>query len=155
MVSKFQKPFCLSSNVKDTIYGLTNNGLIENEERLLPYDEYFNRVLELAYYRTIAKIALNIINKDEHEFLYSLINLDNITYPDKNEITNLKFSNKTFTEIKSLIDKYDKDIREIINSSLENKDLDIANEFAKSIRYIINIVHHKNKKEELNIAVDL
>ena len=155
MIKKFQKPFCLSSNIKDTIYGLTNNGLIENNECLLSYDEYYNRILELAYYRTVAKVGLDIINKEEHESLYSLINLDKITYPDKNEIYNMEFANKSYADLKAILDKYDKDIREIINSSLENKDLNIANEFAKSIRYITNVIHHQNKKEDINIAIEL
>ncbi len=154
-LSKFSEPFYLSSKVKDTIYGLTGNGLIQNEECLLPYDEYFNRVLELAYYRTIAKIAINVIDKEEHENVYNFINLENINIPENNELYNISFANKTFNELKTTIDKYEKEIRESLNAYLDNKNLEIANEFSKSIRYITNIIRGHNKKDAINIAIEL
>ena len=155
LLDKFQEPFFLSSKVEGTIYGLTSNGIMDNEECIIPYDEYFNQILELAYYRTIAKLALNIIDSNEHDTIYNFINLEKASIPEKQNILSINFADKAFMDIKDLIDQNENEIRKNLNIYLNDKGSEIAKEFAKSIKYITNIIHNKNKKDDVNIAIDL
>ena len=155
LIDKFQEPFFLSSKVKDTIYGLTNNGIVENEECLIPYDEYFNQVLELAYYRTISKIALNIIDQKEHSNILNFINLESPVIPEKQNLLSITFADIPFIDIKGIVEKYETEVRKNLNIYLNDKESEIANEFTKSIQYMTNIIRNKNKKDPVNIAIEL
>lgn len=144
-------PMCATTNSYYAIAPI----LIED----IPYLEYINNICEVAYYRVLAKLA---INKIEEEKATGIINdfiiLNNIDFSSsKGNPLTYNYNGVSFFIIKDLINQY---IPLIINtlSIYIDKILEYNNfidEFKKSIRYLANISQNNSKNKNINIATNL
>ena len=127
-----------------SIYSINNNS----------YNEYFNQVSEISYYRILSKIILNkITNEKDLNIINDFINFENITI--KQNILDIEFNNNSFYDIKDLINTY---LPEIINTlkiymEKEDKFKIIIKEFSKSLLYLSNLLNNQDKKRKSNIAL--
>lgn len=149
LIKSINEPLNITARINDSYYGLSNN---EQED----YVEYFNYVCEISYYRVIAKIALNKIEKKEDkDIVDKFISLKNIKI-NKDELEYV-FNEHNFSEIKDLINRYIPDIINTLNMYMDNDKnlLEFIEEFKKSIQYIVNLTRGLNKKDNLNIAFNI
>ena len=127
-----------------SIYSINNNS----------YNEYFNQVSEISYYRILSKIILNkITNEKDLKIINDFINFEKITI--KQNILDIDFNNNSFYDIKDLINTY---LPEIINTlkiymEKEDKFKIIIKEFSKSLLYLSNLLNNQDKKRKSNIAL--
>lgn len=153
--------FCtpvLSSSTNNSYYGISIS-TIENKNKTkeIPYNEYFNSVCEVAYYRTLAKIVINKVEKENDKIIMN----DFIDLTNYQEDVNLKlpefskYNNMEFSNIKDLINIYIPEIIDTLSKYFETKEIDkLCLEFQKSISYISNLVQSHNKKDNYNIALN-
>ena len=128
-VAAFGDPICACARINDSYYGICHAGFVHPKSMscLQTYNDYFNSVCEVAYYRTLAKLIINLkeLTNEDKEQIQALINL-----PEENIIDTLDyyFNNDEHITI-------------------------LTEEFKKSIIYISNILQKRDKKTESNIAV--
>ena len=141
------KKFKHTAQVKNSFYSIScikiNNESIDN------YNEYFNTLVELSYYRTIAKIVLNkMVVPEEIKIIKNFIGLNNVEIePDK-----IMFNTIAFKEIKDIINKNIPDIKKTLEIYMDKKIDTLLEEFKKSMQYIANKLTNNNKKAKINIA---
>ncbi len=148
IVSSFGSPLEIASQIKDSYYSITN---IETED----YNEYFNNICEVAYYRVISKILKSRNNTEvDNKILDSIISLENVKINNNNLIDSI-YNGITFNEIKDLVNRNIPDIMNTLKIYMEQEDkLDILiEEFKKSLTYLSNILEGVPKKENTNIAI--
>lgn len=142
-------PMCATNNA---YYGIAFSDIDE-----IPYLEYINNICEVAYYRVLAKIAINKIDEEKAiNIIDNFISLNNITFSSsKSNPLTYSYNEVSFTVIKDLINQY---IPLIINtlSIYIEKILEYNNfidEFKKSIKYLVNISRNNLKNKTINIAI--
>ncbi len=161
-VAAFGAPICGCARINDSYYGISHAGfLLPNVMSCLQtYNDYFNSVCEVAYYRTLAKLIINLKELDGYDktLIQALINLD------ENEIgfiSNIEsavlmtISNHPFGTIKDCINKYMPNIVDTLDYYFNNDEhmTTLSEEFKKSILYISNILQKREKRTKSNIAV--
>ncbi len=147
--------FPFSCHKKDKIYSISRRYIVANDEQI-SYIDYTNALLEISYYRIIAKIAIaKIKDKKDKETVDNFINLNNLTCSNLNPLDS-SFKDIPFTTIKDIINNYIAEItntlhKYIIDSAYQNN---ITEEFIKAILYISNLIEEKDKKQTRNITIE-
>ena len=157
LINIFGTPNHGGGTINNSYYSISHAGLLnENNSCICSYNEYFNNICEVAYYRIISKIIINKVEKEtEKEIINNFIELNNIEFiNDTNNPIEAKYNGIEFINIKDLINTYIPLIINTLKKYVENKD-DLAKEFKKSIKYITNLCEGRDKKEECNIAISL
>ncbi len=161
-VNAFGEPICACGRIHDSYYGISHAGIIsdKNHNCVQTYNDYFNNICETAYYRTLAKLVINLkeLDEDDKEIIQSLITLnqDTITFTDDlKSATNIVCGNYTIEKIKDTIDYYLQNILETLNYYFNNEEQIsiLVDEFKKSLLYISNILQGRDKKTISNIAI--
>ena len=157
LINIFGTPNHGGGTINNSYYSISHAGLLnENNSCICSYNEYFNNICEVAYYRIISKIIINKVEKEtEKEIINNFIELNNIEFiNDTNNPIEAKYNGIEFINIKDLINTYIPLIINTLKKYVEKKD-DLAKEFKKSIKYITNLCEGRDKKEECNIAISL
>ena len=149
----------LSASTTNSYYGISINKITNQENtKEIPYNDYFNSVCEVAYYRTLSKIVINKVEKEkDKDILNDFINLTNYQEDPVLKLPEFsKYNNVDFNIIKDLINTYIPEIIDTLNKYLETEQIqNLRTEFKKSIQYISNLVQGHNKKDSYNIALDI
>ena len=59
----FSTPIHSSGRINDSVYGISHSGVITNDLTCInSYNDYFNNICEVSYYRVLAKIILDIVD---------------------------------------------------------------------------------------------
>ena len=149
LIKKFGTPLESTSTINNSYYGIA---VIKDHDS---YQDYFNSISEISYYRVLAKLIINKVAKEEDKILINdFILLKKLTINNYNPLE-CQFNNNEFGNIKDLINKYIPDIINSLNIYMEQEDkiVDLISEFKKSLSYISNLVLGRNKKEIINIAL--
>lgn len=157
LIKTFGTPNHGGATINNSYYSISHAGLLnENNSCVCSYNEYFNNLCEVAYYRIISKIIINTIEKEtEKEIINKFIDFDNIEFiTDVNDPIQAKYNGIEFNKVKDLINTYIPLIINTLKKHVESKD-NLTKEFKKAITYIYNICEGRNKKEESNIAISL
>ncbi len=159
-IKKFTNPIHSSSRLNDSIYGISHSGVIdENLNCTKSYTDYFNSILEVAYYRILSKIVLEAIkDKSVKEKLNNFINLSNVSF-EKAEMKSPEqacYNELSFEVLKDLINQYIPLVSSTINIYMTNPENNpaIIDEFKKSITYISNITEGREKRAESLITIN-
>jgi len=148
-IDSFGSPI-YSSSTNGSYYGISLTDIND-----IPYNDFFNSVCEVAYYRTIAKIAINKIEKEiDKEIINDFIDIDDYVENKPSLPEYATFGKHTFREIKDLINSYIPEITKTLNIYMEEQIDTLEKEFKKSILYIFNCIYQNDKKEETNIALN-
>lgn len=142
-------PMCATNN---SYYGIALSNTDE-----MTYFEYINNICEVAYYRVLAKIAINKIDEEKTiNIINNFISLNNIIFSSsKSNPLTYSYNEVSFTIIKDLINQYVPIIINTLSIYIE-KILEYNNfidEFKKSIKYLVNISHNNLKNKTINIAI--
>lgn len=147
--------FPFSCHKKDKIYSMSRRYIVASDEHI-SYIDYTNALLEISYYRIIAKIAIaKIKDKKDASIVDNFINLNNLTCPHLNPLDS-SFNDIPFTTIKDIINNYIAEItntlhKYIIDSAYQES---ITEEFTKAILYISNLIEQKDKRQIRNITIE-
>ncbi len=147
-IESFGNPI-YSSATRESYYGISLNSIND-----ITYNDFFNSACEVAYYRVIAKIVINKIEKEtEKEIIDNFIELINYTEDHIKLPEYASFNSVSFKDIKDLINTYIPDIITSLNLYFESDKLELLiEEFKKSLQYIFNIANNIDKKQKTNIA---
>ena len=158
--TSFSSPIHSSGRINDSIYGISHSGIIKNDLTCInSYNNYFNNICEVAYYRTIAKIILDIIDEEKAKtIIQNFIGLSNVSF-SKSKIESpelAEYNSVSFETIKDLINQYIPLISSTLNIYMTDKDKNeqLVKEFKKSILYISNICQGRDKKFPSNIVIN-
>lgn len=155
----FKEPIYSSGRYNNSLYGISHSGIMDEENKCIKsYNDYFNIICEVAYYRILSKIVIEIINDTKaHEIISNFISLKDVSFT-KAKIPSpelAEYNNINFETIKDLINQYIPLISSTLNIYMtdEEKKESLIQEFKKSILYISNICQKRPKKENSNIAI--
>ena len=155
--NKLQKPALSCSFINDYIFGINHIGINNIDENKISYNEVFNNISEIAYYRVLAKIISGVITDEKAKsIINNFINLKNVDFKDFNDILLTEYNSINFSTIKDLINQYIPLISSTLSiymSEITKKD-ELIEEFKKSIMYISNLLFKKDKKQISNIALN-
>jgi len=157
LINTFGTPNHGGGTINNSYYSISHAGLLnENNSCICSYNEYFNNLCEVAYYRTISKIIINKVEKEtEKDIINNFIEYENIEFiTDINNPIEAKYNGIEFNSIKDLINTYIPLIINTLKKYVETKD-NLTKEFKKALLYIYNICEGRDKKEESNIAISL
>ncbi len=161
-VAAFGSPICACARINESYYGISHAGFVHPKSMscLQTYNDYFNSVCEVAYYRTLAKLIINLkeLTPEDKEIIQTIITLDEkeIGYVSNLESAVLmKMGSHPFGNIKDTINKYLPNIIDTLDYYFNNDEhiTILTEEFKKSIIYISNILQKRDKKAKSNIAV--
>ncbi len=142
IISNLDKPIISASIVNGKYYAISTSN-IDNIE----YNELFDIVAEIAYYRVLAKLEINKkINEEDLKTLKDFIELDNINSETIKDIN-------SFNDIKDLINKHIVEVTNTMDVYMKNNIETIIEEFQKSITYIFNKLRNNGKKSKNNISI--
>lgn len=156
----FGLPIHSSGRINNSVYGISHSGVIKDDLSCInSYNDYFNNICEVAYYRTLAKIVLDIVDDEQASIIIqNFISLQNVSFKKAAmESPELALYNEvSFDTIKDLINQYIPLISSTINIYMTDKERnkDIITEFTKSIRYISNICQNRDKRFPSNIVIN-
>lgn len=159
IVKEFKHPVYSSGRLNNSIYGISHSGITDEYNKCIKsYNDYFNIVCEVAYYRTISKIIIEIVNDNEAKtIIENFISLREISF-DKAPMKSpelAEYNNINFETIKDLINQYIPLVSSTLNIYMteETQKEILIKEFKKSIMYISNICQDRPKKDYSNIAI--
>lgn len=155
----FYEPIYSSGRLNNSVYGISHSGIMnEYHQCTKSYNDYFNIICEVAYYRTLAKIIIEIITDQKaKEIINNFISLKEVSF-NKAEMRRpdlADYNNVNFETIKDLVNQYIPLVTSTLNiymTESENKK-SLVQEFKKSMLYVSNISQNRNKKENSNIAI--
>ena len=156
----FSTPIHSSGRINNSLYGISHSGVIKDDLSCVnSYNDYFNNICEVAYYRTISKIILDIIDDETAKIIIqNFISLQNVTFTkaemDSPELAD--YNDVSFDTIKDLVNQYIPLISSTLNIYMTDKDRNksLVDEFTKSIKYISNICQGREKKFPSNIVIN-
>ncbi len=139
-----------SSATRNSYYGISLTNINE-----VNYNDLFNSVCEVAYYRTIAKIVINKVEKEtDKDIINDFIELNDYLNNKPYLPEYASYNKHTFNDIKDLINRYIPDITKTLTKYIEEEIDTFKDEFKKSILYIFNCIYGNDKKENINIALN-
>ena len=160
IASSFGAPIHSSGRINQSLYGISHSGVTkEGLTCTNSYNDYFNNICEVSYYRVIAKIIQDIIDDETAKIIVkNFISLNNISF-DKAEMKSpelAEYNDVAFDTIKDLINQYIPLISSTLNIYMTDKEKNknLVDEFKKSIRYINNIIENRDKKFPSNIVIN-
>ncbi len=159
LIKTLAMPMKLSTIINNSYYGLSKRYVVNDNNYVLNYIDYFNYLSEVSYYRVLAKIVLSKIDDEKNKtIIEDFINLKNVTFNEQ-ELRNLeeaKYNGVLFNVVKDLINQYIPSINNIlseyISSSSPKKTL--VEEFRKSLMYLNNKCYNYDKNKQDNISLD-
>lgn len=156
----FSSPIHSSGQINNSLYGLSHSGVIKDDLTCVnSYNDYFNNICEVSYYRTISKIILDIIDDDTAKIIIqNFISLQNVSFT-KAEMESpelAEYNNVSFDTIKDLVNQYIPLISSTLNIYMTDKERhkSLVDEFTKSIKYVSNICQGRDKKFPSNIVIN-
>ncbi len=156
----FGLPIHSSGQINNSIYGISHSGVIKNDLTCVnSYNNYFNNICEVAYYRTLSKIIIDIIDEESAKIIIqNFISLLNVSF-SKAEMESpelAEYNNVSFDTIKDLINQYIPLISSTLNIYMTDKEKNksLVSEFKKSIIYISNICQGREKRFPSNIVIN-
>ncbi len=153
----FKQPILSTGTINNSIYGISLNGIEGNDEQdSLSYNDYFNILCEISYYRILAKIIVGIINDEKASAtVNNFIKLDNIKYQENTNPLTIEYNSINFETIKDLINQYIPLVTSTLNIYMTEQDKkeELLTEFKKSLMYISNIIQNREKRTKSNIAI--
>jgi hypothetical protein len=139
-----------SSATRNSYYGISLTNIND-----VNYNDLFNSVCEVAYYRTIAKIVINKVEKEtDKDIINDFIELNDYLNNKPYLPEYASYNKHTFNDIKDLINRYIPDITKTLTKYIEEEIDTFKDEFKKSILYIFNCIYGNDKKENINIALN-
>ena len=139
-----------SSATRNSYYGISLTSIND-----VNYNDLFNSVCEVAYYRTIAKIVINKVEKEtDKDIINDFIELNDYINNKPYLPEYASYNGHTFNDIKDLINRYIPDITKTLTKYIEEEIDTFKDEFKKSILYIFNCIYGNDKKENINIALN-
>ena len=139
-----------SSATRNSYYGISLTNIND-----VNYNDLFNSVCEVAYYRTIAKIVINKVEKEtDKDIINDFIELNDYLNNKPYLPEYASYNGHTFNDIKDLINRYIPDITKTLTKYIEEEIEVFKDEFKKSILYIFNCIYGNDKKENINIALN-
>ncbi len=157
----FGLPIHSSGQINNSIYGISHSGVIKDDLTCVnSYNNYFNNICEVAYYRILSKIILDIIDEDSAKIIIqNFIGLSNVSF-SKAEMESpelAEYNNVSFDTIKDLINQYIPLISSTLNIYMTDKEKNksLVSEFKKSIIYISNICQGREKRFPSNIVINI
>lgn len=157
--SSLKNPIYSSGTLNSSKYGISHSGITDEYNKCVKsYNDYFNIICEVAYYRTISKIIIDIISDNKaKETITNFISLNNVSFNNAKFLNPLlaEYDGVNFEAIKDLINQYIPLVSTTLNIYLTDNEQHkkIVEEFRKSLLYISNICQNRNKKEKSNIAI--
>ena len=157
--SSLKNPIYSSGTLNSSKYGISHSGITDEYNKCVKsYNDYFNIICEVAYYRTISKIIIDIISDNKaKETITNFISLNNVSFNNAEFLNPLlaEYDGVNFEAIKDLINQYIPLVSTTLNIYLTDNEQHkkIVEEFRKSLLYISNICQNRNKKENSNIAI--
>lgn len=157
--SSLKNPVYSSGTLNSSKYGISHSGITDEYNKCVKsYNDYFNIICEVAYYRTISKIIIDIISDNKaKETITNFISLNNVSFNNAEFLNPLlaEYDGVNFEAIKDLINQYIPLVSTTLNIYLTDNEQHkkIVEEFRKSLLYISNICQNRNKKENSNIAI--
>lgn len=157
--SSLKNPIYSSGTLNSSKYGISHSGITDEYNKCVKsYNDYFNIICEVAYYRTISKIIIDIISDNKaKETITNFISLNNVSFNNAECLNPLlaEYDGVNFEAIKDLINQYIPLVSTTLNIYLTDNEQHkkIVEEFRKSLLYISNICQNRNKKENSNIAI--
>lgn len=156
----FGLPIHSSGQINNSVYGISHSGVITNNLTCVnSYNDYFNNICEVSYYRVLAKIILDIVDDETAKvIIQNFINLSNVSFT-KAEMESpelAEYNEVSFDTIKDLINQYIPLISSTLNIYMTDKDKNksLVSEFKKSIMYISNICQGREKRFPSNIVIN-
>ena len=156
----FSTPIHSSGRINDSVYGISHSGVITNDLTCInSYNDYFNNICEVSYYRVLAKIILDIVDDEMAKIIIqNFISLQNVSFAkaDMESPELAEYNNVSFETIKDLINQYIPLISSTLNIYMTDKEKNkaIVTEFKKSIMYISNICQGRDKRFPSNIVIN-
>lgn len=156
----FSNPIHSSGRINDSVYGISHSGVITNDLTCInSYNDYFNNICEVSYYRVLAKIILDIVDDETAKIIIqNFISLQNVSFSkaDMESPELAEYNNVSFETIKDLINQYIPLISSTLNIYMTDKEKNnaIVTEFKKSIMYISNICQGRDKRFPSNIVIN-
>ena len=156
----FSNPIHSSGRINDSVYGISHSGVITNDLTCInSYNDYFNNICEVSYYRVLAKIILDIVDDETARIIIqNFISLQNVSFAkaDMESPELAEYNNVSFETIKDLINQYIPLISSTLNIYMTDKEKNnaIVTEFKKSIMYISNICQGRDKRFPSNIVIN-
>lgn len=156
----FSTPIHSSGRINDSVYGISHSGVITNDLTCInSYNDYFNNICEVSYYRVLAKIILDIVDDETAKIIIqNFISLQNVSFAkaDMESPELAEYNNVSFETIKDLINQYIPLISSTLNIYMTDKEKNkaIVTEFKKSIMYISNICQGRDKRFPSNIVIN-
>ena len=157
--SYLKNPIYSSGTLNSSKYGISHSGITDEYNKCVKsYNDYFNIICEVAYYRTISKIIIDIISDNKaKETITNFINLNNVSFNNAEFLNPIlaEYDGVNFEAIKDLINQYIPLVSATLSIYLTDKEQHkkIVEEFRKSLLYISNISQNRNKKANSNIAI--
>lgn len=148
IIENFDKPIISCAEFKDKYYGISIYKIGD-----LEYNDYFDNIAEVAYYRLLGKLEINKVhNEDNLKIINSLIKLNDVKGENPLEAI---YDGNSFDSIKDVINRYITEISKTIDiyMSSEDKVQILVNEFGKSMVYLANVCNGNNKNNKINIAI--
>lgn len=157
--SYLKNPIYSSGTLNSSKYGISHSGITDEYNKCVKsYNDYFNIICEVAYYRIISKIIIDIISDNKaKETITNFINLNNVSFNNAEFLNPIlaEYDGVNFEAIKDLINQYIPLVSATLSIYLTDKEQHkkIVEEFRKSLLYISNISQNRNKKANSNIAI--
>ena len=148
IIDSFDKPIISSATYDNKYYGISVYKVGE-----LEYNDFFDNVAEVAYYRLLAKLEVNKVhNEDSLKLLNSFLALDKV---EGNNPLEAIYDGNSFNDIKDVINRYIVEISKTLDMYMESRDKVqiLVKEFGKSMGYIASICMNNKKSNKINIAL--
>ena len=148
-----------SGRINDSIYGISHSGVMNEYNKCVnSYNDYFNNICEVAYYRTLSKIIIEILTDEKAKAIISnFIALADVSFNKAEMISPelAEYNLVSFEVIKDLVNQYIPLVNSTLNIYMTDNDKkhNLITEFRKSMLYISNICQDRDKRADSNIAI--
>lgn len=127
--------------LKEQLLNRYENCSFELDNYDLEEEDKIKSILEVAYYRVLAKLTINKATEDNKNIIESLINLDNIEFDTQDKYPTIcRYNNYDFNTIKDNINVLIPEVSNSLKKYIEEKNT-LFIEFKKSINYLIDIIN--------------